>query len=84
MLCLNSVSIEVEKMVKGKKWFSDGTLGYIAFSNTQSTAVCGSCGAGGTGRPLRINGRTDPIASWAVVANVEPIIGKLWSKNLNK
>jgi hypothetical protein len=36
MLCLNSVSIEVEKMVKGKKWFSDGTLGYISLSQTHN------------------------------------------------
>jgi hypothetical protein len=85
MFCLNCASIEVEKNdIKGENGPLIKRFGNITFSSTQAIVVCGSCGAGGTGRPFRINGRTDPIASWSIVANVEPVIGKSWSKNLNK
>jgi hypothetical protein len=33
---------------------------------------------------LGINRRTEPIASMSIVTNVKPIIGKFWSKGLNK
>ncbi len=33
---MNSVSIEIEKMVKEEKWFSDGTLGYISLSQAHN------------------------------------------------
>jgi hypothetical protein len=33
---------------------------------------------------LQINRKADPIASWAVVANVEPIVGIRCSKSLEK
>ena len=53
-------------------------------SSTQAVAVYSTCGAGGTGSSLLINRKGDPIASWSVVTNVEPVIGIGRPKNLNK
>jgi hypothetical protein len=53
-------------------------------SSAQAVVVYSTCGAGGSGSSLQINRKADPIASWAVVANVEPIVGIRCSKSLEK
>jgi hypothetical protein len=53
-------------------------------SNTQAVVVHSTCGAGGAGCSLQINRKADPIASWAVVANVESIVGIRGPKSLNR